>query len=353
MQFGAIKTRWPSWVNRLYLSLGVPGSRLSFSAKASFKNFIGVAAYDDSNRCSALPLPLSMQIQTIDRCNALCRMCPYSHQRKTGPPRRMSEELFRRILYDLGTKRRVTHAVALMLQNEPLVDQHLAERYREVRTILNRRGMGLVTNASLLTPDRADELVEAGLRRVTVSIDAATESTYRRIRRGLNFRKVTENVLSLMERHPEVMVTVRFLQQRSNLGEDVAFKNFWKKHGAQVSIKRVLNRAGGLAGYETIKRIRPRDSRRTYERILHRIYPFCINPFTAMTVLADGRVVICCHDWQQKVIVGDLNRQSVAEVWHSGLLNHYRHLLYTGQSRRIPTCDRCTFSQGFWSEASF
>jgi hypothetical protein len=68
------------------------------------------------------------------------------------------------------------------------------------------------------------------------------------------------------------------------------------------------------------------------------IVSVCYSPWTSMSVLWDGRVVTCCMDSNGVQVLGDLNSQSVQEVWNgpalSGLRNSFRKLDYS----TFPVC---------------
>jgi MoaA/NifB/PqqE/SkfB family radical SAM enzyme len=200
--------------------------------------------YDPLARMSRLRGPFSAQIQTVDRCNAACQMCPHRTSQKTGPPYYMEEDLYLRIIDELrrmGSLR----LLVLMLQNEPLLDGNLAPRVRQARHALGRGlCIATVTNGSMLTEERIDELLAAGLNWIDVSIDAARERTYQAIRPGLDFAKVVESTRTLLRRRGKAVVRVRFLKQRANAGEEREFERYWKSRGAIVRLDSMLNRAG-------------------------------------------------------------------------------------------------------------
>ena len=52
----------------------------------------------------------------------------------------------------------------------------------------------------------------------------------------------------------------------------------------------------------------------------------CTYIFYALAVNADGTVSACCPDWDQKLLVGDLHRQSLWDIWHSQALHRLRLL---------------------------
>ena len=302
--------------------------------------------YDPLARMSRLRGPFSAQIQTVDRCNAACPMCPYGASQKTGPPHHMEEGLYLRIIDDLRRTGSLRMLV-LMLQDEPLLDGDLAARVRQARHALGRRTwVATVTNGSALNAQRIDELVEAGLDCIDVSIDAARERTYQTVRPGLDFANVVENTRTLLRRRGKAAVRVRFLKQRANAGEEREFERYWKSRGAIVRLEPMLNRAGSLGDFERLRRPWDGVLRHGIKVLLGRLYPKCLYPFVALTVLSDGRVILCCNDWSHRLIVGDLSRQSVAEVWHGERMNRCRHLLWTHRYRDSRVCRGCSIVRG-------
>jgi radical SAM protein with 4Fe4S-binding SPASM domain len=314
----------------------------------AFKWLRGCRAYDPQRRRTRLPGPISVDLQTIDRCNAACVMCPYPSQDHSGPARRMDDALYTRILHelrDIGTVR----TICLMLQNEPLLDRRLHERAREARELFGSSlELVVVTNGELLTEDRLDELQRAGVSRIAVSIDAAREQTFHKIRKGLDFAKVLANTEALLERRGALDALVKFLVQRDNEGEGQEFLRYWRTRGAAVSIDRLCNRAGLLDDYERLWAPRHGLVRRLAERVLDRLIPVCPLPFSSSYILADGRVICCSHDWGPRAVVGDLSQQPFAEIWNGQAINQYRHLLWSHRTQDSLLCRDCSMAEAFW-----
>ncbi len=307
-----------------------------------------VRSYDSDTRRTRLPGPPSIQIQTIDRCNATCIMCPYSSRDKSVRANLMADDLFRHIMDEIRRSGN-TRTVCLMLQNEPLLDRKLPDRVRIAKEVLGSSARVItVTNGAPLTPAIIEELIASRIDGVSVSIDAFNEDTYNRIRRGLDFRRVVGNTLSLAERMGPGRVDVSFLRQRENEGEEDAFAVYWRRQGIKVRFKEPTNRAGTLDSYERVRKARPALWKKLVHPILNRLIPACPHPFTVMTVLWDGRVVTCCEDWEPRDTVGDLSKQSLKDVWNGERINHYRHLLRNHQSGESLVCSDCSLSKRYW-----
>jgi MoaA/NifB/PqqE/SkfB family radical SAM enzyme len=326
---------------------------LGFRIRGVEEQLRGLHAYDPRRRRIMLPGPFSVQIQTVDRCNASCRMCPYSLVERPGPPIRMKDELFEKILTELRATR-VVRLFALMLQNEPMVDRKLAPRVRRAREVLGERcHLAIVTNGSMLARKRLEELLEAGIDSVEVSIDAHRRETFEAIRPGISFDRVVENTERLLEYDRALRIVVRFLVQQENQGEASDFRRHWTSRGAFVRFLPIVNRAGSLDEYEVL-RSAPGLLRRWKGSAWR---PFlrcatrgekptpCTLPFTWLNVLCDGRVILCCNDWGAADTVGDLSSESLANVWNSERMNHHRHLLWSGRFSESGVCRDCSIAQ--------
>jgi MoaA/NifB/PqqE/SkfB family radical SAM enzyme len=307
-----------------------------------------VRAYNPSARRTRLRGPASVQIQTIDRCNAACIMCPYSSMGKTSPANLMDDALYIEILEELrraGTVRNL----ALMLQNEPLLDRRFSDRVQIARKLLGRRVfIRTVTNGEPLTKSMINCLGASDIDHVSVSIDAIRKDTFERIRYGLNYRRVVENTLLLSERLGRHRVSVRFLRQRENAEEEQDFSRFWQSRGVRVRFIEPTNRAGSLKSYERVKKPHPRLWKKLAYPVLNRFVPACPYPFTSINIFSDGRAILCCNDWGPRDTVGDLSRKPLKDVWNGDKINHYRHLLWMRQAEESLVCADCSLSDRYW-----
>jgi MoaA/NifB/PqqE/SkfB family radical SAM enzyme len=273
-------------------------------------------------------------------------MCPYTALAHSGPANRMSENLYRHVLRELA---RVagTRLITPMLMNEPLLDPGLPARVRQAREILGRDVLvTLVTNALLLTESRAAELFRAGLDSMEVSVDALTEETYRSIRPGLDFATVVRNTQAAARLAGRGRLAVRLVRQCANEHEIAGFRRFWRSRGVRVRFHAMVNRAGALEGFAAMRARRRRRAGPLGGRLAGRLVPCCLAPFTRMAVLWDGRALVCCNDWRQEAVVGDLSRQKIEEVWNGEAMNHYRHVLWQWRPDRSPLCADCSLVEG-------
>lgn len=138
------------------------------------------------------PPPTELQIEVTGSCNLSCQMCLVAYRPKLGRSASFSLASVRRVLDDLPSVRRLT----LQGLGEPLLAPDLEAIIAEAV----RRGIevGFNSNGTLLTRERSDRLIAAGLNWLHVSIDGARPETFAEIRRGGQLDKVVANLRALV-----------------------------------------------------------------------------------------------------------------------------------------------------------
>jgi MoaA/NifB/PqqE/SkfB family radical SAM enzyme len=299
-------------------------------------------AYYPRHGMARLRGPTFVQIQTVDRCNAACVMCPYTATGKSGPPNLMEDALYRRILEQLRQAGTVSQWIP-SFQSEPLLDPDLGGRIGQAKGILGRKvRVHIFTNGALLTQERCGELLDCGADVFRISLDARTERTYRAIRKGLDFSQVVANVHALIQRRRDAQVILQFLRQHANQHEEDDFIRYWRAQGARVRVQRLSSRTGVLHSFGRLTCSEQLTLRDGIRRFIGRFYPVCLLPFARLAVLWDGRVVLCCHDWGPRDIMGDLSSQSLADVWDGERMNGHRRLLWAWRPEASCVCRQCS-----------
>jgi radical SAM protein with 4Fe4S-binding SPASM domain len=75
---------------------------------------------------------------------------------------------------------------------------------------------------------------------------------------------------------------------------------------------------------------------------LRRAWPACPFAFYQANILFNGDVIICSHDWERQVVLGNVREQSLASVWNSEHANRVRRAWLRHRQRNLPSCVRCS-----------
>jgi radical SAM protein with 4Fe4S-binding SPASM domain len=289
------------------------------------------------------PFPTFFQIQTTNLCNGSCLMCPVSSRLKIKP-KKMSDKLFKKIIneiidYDLSFTQ-----ISLYLQNEPLMDEDIFNKYKLIKKLSKGQIFtGIVTNGTLFSDKNIKELVDSNIDSVLISLDSVKKETYNKIRQGLNFKKVINNIEKINNSKFSKKFGLKFVLQKENIDELREFKKYWNSKGVPVTIALLNNRSGDVINYNSLslKKRKIPISLKINNLIANPANMDCHYPFLNFNILYNGDVIICCNDYNKKIVLGNLNESSIKEIWNSKKYQEIRELFYNKEYEKIPACATC------------
>lgn len=242
-------------------------------------------------------LPEIVQIEATNICNAKCVFCPRDEMDRAQGI--MPMELFRKVADECAALG-ITH-VRLHNYGEAFVDRQLVEKIRYAKQI-GIQEVGLISNGSLITEDVARGMIEAGLDAINISLDAAGKEVFETTRVGLKYDKVMAAIERILRIRAELGRTrpkliLSFVRQ-DNSDEEQAFIERWRARADKVHVTDLHNWAGTLHTESSVN------------------FP-CYRQWLTFTVLWDGRVSLCCADFDGREVLGDLRTSTIAEIWNN------------------------------------
>ena len=287
--------------------------------------------------------PIFFQIQTINRCNANCPMCPYASTTATGTLQTMSDRVFEKLINEISLKKEV-QLIVMSFQNEPLADKKLIKRAKYIKEKAPHINLELVSNGYLITPDIADEIYDV-FDAVELSIHAVKSETYKKVLGGLDFKKTLKNIFYIGESNEMRSKTVlRFVKQKTNANEYSHFKKFWQRNGFAVLGFDLNSRLHAVKDYENMK-YREKWLQLIEIKLLKLISPLlfshCPIPNIAMYIRSNGDVVFCFSDWTEENIIGNINNNSIYDVYHSSKMKDLRERINSNSAYEHDICKKC------------
>jgi MoaA/NifB/PqqE/SkfB family radical SAM enzyme len=279
---------------------------------------------------------LYLSLETCTVCNHRCPFCPVSVEPRDRHV--MSRELFESIVDQVTEAGGKGVVVFLSNYNEPTMDPLFEERVR----FLFARGLpvSILTNASGFTPQRSELFERLGrFRYIGVNLPTLRPDRYEKLHGTRDLSRVLENVEAMHARQisEETAIVV--------LGEED------QEHHRDVEEIRARFEPKGWS----VKpfRIRSRPSSGTYVieppplKRLRGCELLGSRPFEHLHVTATAKVVLCCQDYYEKLTVGDLSTQSVAEVLGGDAMARLRRWTYGAEEAPEDfLCRRCEFAVG-------
>ena len=267
-----------------------------------------------------------VRIETTNICNASCIMCPREKMDRLEGV--MNAKLFKKIVDEaksLGTKN-----IFLGGFGEPLTDPMIVDRVRYVK----QQGMycNFISNGSLWNNDITVQLIEAGLDEVRFSFYGQDKQTYEIVHRGLNYDITHNNIRNVIETRNRLgrkkpVVLVYFLTLDNNQKQVEAFREEWETLADFIEIWRPHNFGDGR-DYRNRQEVRKKES--------------CGRPKRGPVQFQyDGTIIPCCYDYGGKMILGDINDNTIPEILRGEKYEALRRAHESGDFSAAPYCNEC------------
>ena len=219
-----------------------------------------------------------------------------SVKNETRVEKRMDEALFRKII---GELKEISYdgKLALFSNNEPFLDERIIEFHRIAREQLPNARMHLYTNGTLLSLDKFVKI-----------LDYLDEIVIDNYNQNLDLIPNNRKIRDYCEEHPELIKKVTIVMRKP---------------------KEILTSRGGDAPN--------RKELISYEN------DSCMLPYRQMIIRPDGKVSLCCNDPLGRTTLGDLNEQSILEVWYGDKFGDVRNSIAQGRGK----FDHCKYCDSF------
>lgn len=272
--------------------------------------------------------PLKVTIEITNACNSDCIMCP--RQSMTRPVGNMDFGLYKKIVSDCGKVG--VQIIQPFNFGEPLLNKRLGDFIRYTKENTKAR-VQISTNGAMLDEERGREILDSGLDRINIDIDGFSKDTYEKVRRNLDFERVvwnTERFIEMKKRlNKKIFITISIINMSETAGEIESFKKYWRHKSDRVLDVKYNTWTGSVSDRST-----PQGNRSKFK------CP-CKMLWDQMVILQDGRVALCCLDYDGRVIVGDMKSESILEVWNGKPLDLLRQKQIELRFDEIPICRDC------------
>jgi MoaA/NifB/PqqE/SkfB family radical SAM enzyme len=259
---------------------------------------------------------VSLEASTV--CNQACYFCPVSVDRRED--HFMTMEFYERIVAQLAEHRDTLEGVSMIHYNEPTADKRFLDQVR----MLKRYGLppAVLTNATGLTPQRVDAILEmGGLRYLSINLSTLDRERYQRDRGGDHLPLVLRHLDYLKDKPlaPQMDIAVLGSGDEVHRKDFEAIRDLYRGSLFQVHFYEVMDRAGAVPiGLHPLGRHeRLCGCEQTGSRPVQWVH---VNPL--------GQCVLCCQDYHDRYVVGDLHEESLDEILSGPRMSLLRRWVY-------------------------
>lgn len=262
------------------------------------------------------PIFSIIEFNIAGNCNRDCSFCPVSNPemyKRTND--NLSVELFTKIVKDLA---QINYSGKILFSafSEPLLHKEIEALIKTAKDYLPNSRVEIVSNGDLLTVKKMKKLYESGLDTINISMYDGKEQ----IALFTNMR-IDADI-------PEDFTVLR--------------RRYYENGNYGITIS---NRAGLIDSNEF------RDENETHITELP-LKSKCYYPFYMILIDYNGDVLLCPHDWEKKIIFGNLAQENIFDIWIGNKLKNIRQNL-SNYNRNFLPCNKCDVLGTVMGEDSF
>ena len=290
------------------------------------------------DRQNAGSYPLAVDVELANGCNFRCVMCQQSTEWLDKKDEHFMNWDTLRMTVD-ECRRLGVYSMKVNWRGESLLDPEAGDKILWIKKA-GIHEVQMNTNASKLEPDLNTKLLD-GLDRIIFSCDGVSKETYNKIRRGGDFATFIKNVTVFRRMReeadkrrgifskryglPVIRINMAVMEQNHHEVED--FKILFKGIADEVFFNKVY---------------RPQDAKSEHNKGQKRSdkRQGCPQIYQRLIVDVLGNVMPCCIDYQEKLKLGNINKDSIHGIWNEAAKG-LRHAHKTHKARSINGCKGC------------
>jgi radical SAM protein with 4Fe4S-binding SPASM domain len=285
-----------------------------------------------------LVTPLVVYTELSGYCNLKCEFCPQKTDSKFLKKDIMSVNLFKKLIDDLAVFPEKIKLLRLCGTGEPLVNKDIVKmmQYAKERGVVER--IELITNGTLLNADLIKNLPRFA-DRIMVSVEGLSSEDYKNIcSANINFQNLLDNLGTLYANKKKCVIYIKIHNQAiPSERKKTKFLNMFSDRCDEIFIEKLVPIWPQANSAYSTKEIRWGGGKITKCQI-------CVQFFKGVQVQADGEVVPCCVDWKRVNVLGDINKNSFAEIWNGEKMKKLRMEHLKGNKGITEPCKDCTMN---------
>lgn len=300
----------------------------------------------DKNRVplwEVVPLaqPWTVYLDLSNKCNFLCAYCPTSHKDMLAAAGRVQQHMpwamFRKVVDDLKEFPNKVRILNIYKDGEPLVHPRFVEAAKIIRDADICERLYSKTNGWAI-PKHPD-LATAPLDMLGISVPHVNEEgIYRTVGRRVDYRKYRDGIKRLFEdsRRRFTLNAKMALYQMTEADKEQFFHDF-EPITDTCALEGLHSWGASDLGDMFLENNGPHDGSPLNYKLI------CPLPFYMLSISSDGICNTCCAEWGNFHRHGNINENSLKEIWNGERRKAFEMLHATGRRFENKACATCQY----------
>lgn len=285
--------------------------------------------------------PYTLAIDPSNLCNFKCNFCAIQYKEEKLDFRKqfMSVDLFKKIIDDLKAFPERLKILRVNGQGEPLLNPDICEMIQYAKENHVADYIETITNGSCLNPELNRKLINTGIDRIRISIEALDSKGYQAISGiKIDFEKFLANIKDLHDISGQCEIYCKIVDVAVPTESD---KNkFFTMFGEICDRVFIDNVIPLWSDFEELNVVAATTGKGVHGQKVENI-TVCPYSFYCLIINPDGEVTACCADWKRKLVFGNLKEKSLLEIWQGKELKEFWIQMLKGNKNQYEMCAKC------------
>ena len=242
----------------------------------------------------------------------------------------MTLELFKKIADELTLFPEDIKKVKIGLHGEPTLHPGLSEMIKYLKRTNCVNVIELFTNGVLLNKHLSWDLIDSGLDRINVSIEALDAKGYKEMTgTKVYMGRLLENLKYLYNIRGDCIIHIKTTGQT----DKERFYDMFGDIADEVFVENIVPQWADIERGELKEGMFGQKVKDWKE-----VCPFV---FMYLHFNYDGIVSPCTLDWAREVVIGDATKETPQQIWNGSKLKNLQIAMLEGKRNLINYCDKC------------
>ncbi len=301
-----------------------------------------------------LDTPYNLKVEVSSFCNARCIYCAHSKQNHGVFEGNMSLELLDRILSDSKGFPNKYKVMEMFSFGESLCNPKLPEMIRMAKEADVADKINMTTNGLLITPEKADALIESGIDIIRISLQGLDADSYwNTCRVKINFEEFVNNLKYLYKNKGNCDIRMKIADIAiANISEgERIFEETFGPIADSIFVEKILPMYADLDYNEIDSSIYSNAINGREDIKQNEVHRVCNRPFYRLRVAADGKVTAACCDIPNDFYYGNIYEDKLVNIWNGEKRKELLRMQLEGRRFQHPICRTCTIPNDITTEA--
>ena len=273
-----------------------------------------------------LKTPFTLFVFPTTFCNFKCNYCGHSlgfekmKEKYNFEPETMSLETYKRVIEQFKEFPNKLKMLSLTGHGEPLININLPQMIKIAKEADIAERIEIITNASLLTNETANALIDSGLDTIRISLQGLSTDKYNQVcGYNLDFNKFISNIRYFYRNKKQCNVYVKIMDVALDEGEEKNFYNLFSDISDRMYIEQCRPVYDGVKYSDKATVVADRYGR------VHEKREVCPLPFFMLGVFPNGDVEPCDTIYKP-VLLGNVYDNTLLNMWNGKKLREFQIL---------------------------